>query len=245
MPPTLILASESPRRRDLLSAITPDFVVRPSGAEDAGDAREPPEPFPPLYLAPGSQVPAEDNPALWAWRKARTVADQAMDIPDAVIVAADTIVVVDSTVLNKPLDAAEARAMLRRLAGRTHFVVTGWVLLRVNGRQTTDDRRQAAPTNFGRQDFHGYQVSTVEMRELTDEVIDWYVGTGEPLDKAGAYALQGQGGALVRSVDGCRTNVVGLPVCRLRLLLASAGLPIVLRPDWNMGCVGFYCRDTV
>lgn len=202
--PDLVLASGSPRRRELLGRFGVPFRIVATDAEEQEHA-------PPAIVAmlPSAPLPLHDHPTLRAWRKA-----DAASAGGGVILAADTIVVLDGDVLNKPEDAAHARGMLRRLAGRDHTVYTGMALL---------DTRDG-----------GLQVALVESRvsvaPLTDQEIDDYVATGEPLDKAGAYGIQGVGGRLVRAVHGSYTNVVGLPVVTAGALLASAGLPVAADP---------------
>jgi septum formation protein len=237
----VILASESPRREALLRGLLPNFVVRASRAEEENNFLLPDRDFPTLKLPPGYAVTPEQNPMLWAWRKAMAVSDIAREQGNVLIIGADTIVVLDDEVLGKPGDAATARAMLRRLARRAHLVVTGWVVVRAY--RTRPATGQASPQDIftGILKF-GYVTSTVNMADYSENVIDWYVGTREPLDKAGAYAVQGQGANLVRAVEGCFTNVVGLPVCQIRQVLFAAGIPLQAQPDWNMGCQGPYCQ---
>lgn len=139
-----------------------------------------------------------------AEEKARTVAARH---PDAWVLAADTTVALGSQLLGKPGDAAEARDMLGRLSGRTHEVFTG---IAVAGRARAS---QVVRTQ-------------VTFRALSAEEIAWYAGTGEPLDKAGAYAIQGKGGFLVASVEGSPTNVIGLPLGETLALLQEAGFPL-------------------
>lgn len=120
---------------------------------------------------------------------------------DDIVVSADTIVVLDGHLLGKPTDDAHAAAMLRQLSGRTHEVMTG-VAVHTGGQRTSLVER-----------------TVVHFAELTDADIAWYVGTGEPADKAGAYGMQGRGGAFVTSIEGSYDNVIGLPRHRLRPLL--------------------------
>ncbi|MGD8267377.1 MAG: Maf family protein [Desulfobacterales bacterium] len=128
--------------------------------------------------------------------------------PDSWVLGADTIVAVDARMLGKPKSAQEARIMLRRLSGKTHHVFTGFCLCR---RRTA---RRVADT-----------VRTeVTFKSLTDQEIDWYINTGEPFDKAGAYAIQGLGTFLVRRINGSYTNVVGLPVCEVVEILIREGV---------------------
>lgn len=207
--PSLILASASPRRRDLLGYLGVTFTALATDAEEQ-------EFYPPADLAarlPPAPVPAHFHPTLLAWRKATAAC---REVPDSVIIGADTIVVLDGDVLNKPIDANEAYGMLRRLAGRVHTVYTGVTL--IDGRR--DNRVQFA-----------IEHSEVEIAPLDDETIHAYVATGEPLDKAGAYGIQGLGGRLVRSVQGSYTNVVGLPLAVIHKLLAEAGFSQLIPPS--------------
>ncbi len=184
----LVLASASPRRRELLGSLGLGFSI------DPGEAEEPrPEPG--------------EAPADYALRAARAKAlPVAAAHPEAVILAADTIVVLDQDILGKPRDAADACAMLARLSGRIHQVVTGCCLVRPQGGEKC------------------FAVSSdVTMRRSHQAELAAYAATGEPLDKAGAYAIQGLGGFLVRRVEGSYTNVVGLPLSRvLEVLLEWA-----------------------
>jgi septum formation protein len=190
----LILASASPRRRELLARLGLPFDVWPSGIEET--------------LAPG--IPAPVLAMALARAKARDVADRlrVAGSEAALILGADTLVVLDGHPLGKPATRDEARTMLRALRGRSHEVVTAVVLLDVPG------GRETAET----------VVSQVLMRPCDDFEIDAYVATGEPDDKAGAYAVQGAGGHLVSRVEGCYTNVVGLPLGTTARLLRAFGL---------------------
>ena len=191
----LILASQSPRRRELLGLMGfSDFIVRPARGEERADPG----------LAPDRLVETLSR------QKAREVAAGAG--PDDVIVAADTVVAADGRILGKPRDEADARAMLTLLSGRTHAVYTGFTVRR-GGREVT-----------------GHETTEVVFRPLTGEEIDAYVATGEPMDKAGAYGIQGRGCVLVERICGDYFNVMGLPVCRLAGVLRSFGLD-PLRPE--------------
>lgn len=179
----LVLASASPRRAELLHAAGYAFDVRPSGVAE--------------WPYPGG------DPAGYAEALARAKAGGDADA-DHPVVAADTIVVLDGAVLGKPADARDAAAMLRRLSGRTHEVITGVAV-----------RRDGAIRS-------GAARTRVTFRPLTEADIDDYVRTGEPLDKAGAYAIQGAAGAFVTGLDGDADTVVGLSLSLMRRLLASA-----------------------
>lgn len=186
-----VLASSSPARADLLRQIGLRFDVVPSGiAEDIG---------------PGDDL-AKDIEAL-ALAKARHVTRTERD---AVVIAADTVIMLDGVVLGKPADAEDARGMLRRMSGRWHRVISGLAVL------DAASGREAAC----------HEVTHVRMTKLTPEIIDKYVSTGEPLGKAGAYAIQGRGALLVDRIVGCYFNVVGLPIARLRDLFARVGVGV-------------------
>lgn len=204
--PRLVLASASPRRHELLAALGAAFRVIATDAEEA-DLVEPPAVSAGL---PGLAVPPRHHPTLLAWRKAHAAAAQA---PDAVVLGADTIVVLDGEVLNKPADGAHARAMLRSLAGRTHCVHTGLCVIVPAGEGERPGRTLL-------------DVATAEVtfRAVDDAEIAAYVATGEPLDKAGAYGVQGLGGTLVRGVRGSYTAVVGFPLVLAHSLLTAAGV---------------------
>ncbi len=179
----LVLASSSPRRRDLLSGLGLPFEVIPSGIDEPVDP---------------SGDPVTQATALAA-AKAQEVAGRA---PGRTIVAADTMVVSEGRILGKPDDNAHAAQMLRELRGREHTVVTG---LTVN--QMTASRATA-----------------VRMRDYSDAEIDAYVATGDPMDKAGSYAIQHPTFRPVASIDGCYCNVVGLPLGLLASLLNQGAL---------------------
>ncbi|MFN7943186.1 MAG: Maf family protein [Thermoanaerobaculia bacterium] len=190
MPPRLVLASGSPRRRELLAALGLEFEVRPADADETPRAGE----------APRALV--ERLAEAKARRRALT---------GELVLAADTIVVVDGAILNKPVDAAEARAMLARIAGREHVVWTGVALF--------DPERGRLALRSER--------SRVRMAALAAEDIAWYVDTGEPLDKAGAYAIQGIGALFVEAVEGNYGNVVGLPLPVVRALFSDLGYELL------------------
>jgi septum formation protein len=189
----VVLASASPRRRELLGRIVADFVVEPADIDERLDG-----------------PPTPDAVARLALRKARAVAaGRRRDV----VVGADTVVVVDGEALGKPRDAADARAMLRRLRGRHHDVITGV------GVVDAASAREAADA----------AVSRVLMADYADDVIEAYVATGEPFDKAGAYAIQGAGGRLVAGWEGSFSNIVGLPLEPTRRLLEAFG--VAVSPD--------------
>lgn len=187
-PGRLVLASGSPRRRELLRAIWGEFAVIPSEIEET--------------LEPGPIAEAVVGLAL---RKGRAVAGR---VEAAVVLAADTVVVIDGVVLGKPSGPEEAREMLVRLRGRQHEVVTGVAVV------AAGIAREASTT----------AVSRVLMAAYPDATIEAYVASGSPFDKAGGYAIQDLNGALVDGVVGSYTNVVGLPVEATRRLLEGFGV---------------------
>jgi septum formation protein len=181
----VILASSSPRRRELLTLIGLRHEVRPADVDET--------------LLPG------EIPWVYAERLARAKA-QASAAPGSVSIGSDTIVVVDGDVLGKPRDEADAAAMLRRLSGRLHTVMTA-VAVAYDGAVTSD-----------------VVTVGVNFRTLRDDEIAGYIRTGEPMDKAGAYGIQGFGATIVDGVDGDYFAVMGLPVNRMVRLLESLGL---------------------
>lgn len=206
--PQLILASASPRRRELLAYLGVTFEVR------ANDGEDQPLPPPPALRdqLPPLTIPADQHPTLLAWRKACVAAEDA----ERPVLAADTIVVLDGEVLGKPKDAEHARRMLGRLSGRTHQVLTGVVVL-----------DPARPELL----LHELTSALVQIASLSEEQIAAYVATGEPLDKAGSYGIQGLGGSLVQGVEGSYTAVVGLPLVATERLLRAADIAIPVAAD--------------
>ena len=182
-----MLASASPRRRQLLEQLGLTFSVHPADIDESVRPGE----------APAAYV------ARLAAEKAAAVA-VAVAGPGLVVLAADTTVDLEGEIFGKPGDGLEAAAMLRRLSGRTHLVHTG---VAVNAEVFV-------------------VRSEVRLIELTERAIEWYVGTGEPLDKAGAYAIQGAGGAFVAAINGSFSGVVGLPLVETLAALRRAGVAL-------------------
>ena len=152
-------------------------------------------------------APSATTVAALALAKARAVAAR---VTDGVVLGADTVVVIDGVALGKPVDAEDARAMLRRLRGRGHDVITGVAVVQAGtGRSETTA-----------------VVTRVVMVDVAEDVIDGYVASGEPLDKAGAYAIQGRGAALVAGFVGSYSNVVGLPLAETTRLLRGFGVEV-------------------
>ena len=184
----LILASQSPRRQELLGLITPDFSVCPADIDEALDG----------------SADLADEVARLAAGKARAVADL---YPQAAVVGSDTLVVLDGRALGKPADAQDACRMLGLLSGRTHEVMTGLALYVPGQGMRTDT-----------------VVTRVRFADLSDEEIASYVASGEPMDKAGAYGIQGLGARFIEGIAGDYYSVMGLPVRRLYALMRQMDL---------------------
>ncbi|HEX9893622.1 MAG TPA: Maf family protein [Gemmatimonadales bacterium] len=180
----IVLASQSPRRRQLLEMLGLTVIVSPTQVQEVRLPRE--------------------TPSAYAGRLAR---DKARAVPGALVLGADTIVVIDGEVLEKPVDADDALRMLRRLQGRRHEVITSVCLL-------------ADGDSYEAQD-----ATVVQFLPADDATLRAYIATGEPLDKAGAYGIQGYGAALVERVEGDFFGVMGLPLRLVLELLARAGKP--------------------
>lgn len=189
----VILASQSPRRRELLSLIGIEHEVQPADIDET--------PWP-------SERPVPHTERL-ARAKAQVVAAR---VPEALVIAADTIVVIDGAILGKPTDIPDARAMLRRLSGRTHEVCT------------------AMAVALG-DEVHSHVVTVpVRFRALDDETISRYVNTGEPMDKAGAYGIQGYGATIVEHIEGDYFAVMGLSLVTIVQLAEKMGVTYQFGP---------------
>jgi septum formation protein len=175
-----ILASESPRRREILKSAGLSFKIVPAHVNE--------------------KLLAGENPQQHVKRLAR---DKAMVIarkyPEAWVLGADTIVVIDGIILGKPKNKTQAKEMLKRLSGREHKVFTGFSITRIASKV-----------------FHTKVVkSAVKFKTITPEELDWYIACDEPYDKAGGYAIQGKGSYFIQSIRGSYTNVIGLPLCEV------------------------------
>lgn len=184
----LILASQSPRRRELLGLITKDFLVRVADIDETMD----------------SSRPASEEVARVSRKKAMAVAREKGDV----VVAADTIVVCGGEILGKPKDEADAFRMLSMLSGRDHQVMTGMTVVR-------DDEIHTCT-----------EITDIHFRKLLPEEIRAYIATGEPMDKAGSYGIQGGAALFATQLHGDYYNVMGLPVCRLAMTLRKMGIPV-------------------
>lgn len=176
----IILASQSPRRKELLKLLGHPFTVQVASVDETME-----------------DLPVEQAVAALSRRKATAIEAG----KDRIVIGADTVVVLEKTVLGKPKDEEEAARMLRSLSGRTHQVMTGVCVMR------------------GTQVLTHTEITQVKFRVLTEAEIRDYVATKEPMDKAGAYGIQGGAARFVESIVGDYYNVVGLPVCRLGLML--------------------------
>lgn len=194
----IVLASASPRRKELLEAAGVVFQIVPSRAEEVQGTEDSPE-----------QV-ARVN----AQRKAREVAPR---VEAEFVIGADTIVVVDGAVLGKPADRAEAARMIQRLQGREHAVLTGVAVLHVPTREMADT----------------VERTTVRFGPLSDVAQVAYMATFDPLDKAGAYVIQGPGALVIEAVAGCYYNVVGLPLNALERLFLGFGRSLLCDPAFR------------
>lgn len=191
----IYLASRSPRRRELLTqiGIAFDTVLFRDGERADPETDETPLPGEPAltYVERVARAKAEHGGRIIGWRK----------LPPRPVLSADTTLEFDGEIIGKPLDAADATAILRRLSGRTHRVLTG-----------------VAVNHLGSTEFM-LSSSEVRFRELSDEEIRHYVMSGEPMDKAGAYGIQGRAGVFVEYIAGSYTGIMGLPVCETEQLL--------------------------
>ena len=182
----LILASASPRRKELLRAVGLTFKIRPADVDETGLPDE----------SPRAHVRRLSG------KKAAVIARQ---YPKALVLGADTIVVIDGQILGKPRDQKQARVMLRQLSNRRHNVFTGFTIA-------------CGQTGVVKT---GVVQSAVHFKEICPEEMDWYVNSREPYDKAGGYAAQGMGASFIRSIRGSYTNVIGLPLCEVVEALKS------------------------
>lgn len=200
---TLVLASGSPRRRDLLDQLGLRFDVRPPDVDE-------------------SVRPGEDGPT-YVERLARAKAT-ALVRPGEVVLAADTTVDLDGDLLGKPGSPPEARRLLERLSGRTHAVHTGVAVARPAAHAATT---AADTATTGTEVVSSVATTRVTFAELADHWLDWYVATDEPYDKAGGYAVQGAAGLFVTRIEGSPSNVVGLPLDLVADLLAETGADLL------------------
>ncbi len=191
----LVLASASPRRQELLRHAGISFVVQPADIDETPLPREHPREC-------VERLAREKALSVWTRR------------PHDIVLGADTIVVIDGSILNKPIDLEDAARMLSLLSGRTHQVITGVCLVSPVVCSTQDENPQISVAS---------ETTLVTMTALSDEEIGEYISTGEPMDKAGAYAIQGRASRWIPRIEGDYTNVVGLPVALVYRLLRKEG----------------------
>lgn len=195
-----ILASESPRRREILKLLTDDFVTMTSKFDE-------------------SIVPFKNDEAEYVieisrgkvFSAAKKLNDSKMNEKDSIIIGCDTVVSLNGTVFGKPKDQNDAFGILKTLSGNIHNVYSGITLMDLKKGNITSD----------------YEVTKVKFRSLCDEEIINYIKTGEPMDKAGAYAIQGMGSIFVQRIDGCFFNVMGLPIYKLNFMLRGMGVNLL------------------
>lgn len=190
----IVLASNSPRRKELLRQIGLEFTADPADLDE-------------------SALP-DERPGDYAVRVAREKAAVASKRSrDAIVIAADTIVVLDGMILGKPADIADAERMLGLLSGRMHEVATGLVVRDSSTGRTAE----------------GLSVTRVWFRDMSSEEISAYAATREPMDKAGAYGIQEKGAVFIDRIEGCYFNVVGLPISMLYIMLKGFGIDPLLK----------------
>ena len=220
----LVLASASPRRQDLLHSARISFTVQPANVDETPHAGESPREC-------AERLAREKALAVWRMRQ------------QDVVLGADTIVVVDETILGKPADASDAMRMLRLLSGRVHQVITGVCLVKSIADQYASGANQdyavsmpCPERSFSEQSFEivrtenrelrtASEITLVTMNKLSDDEIREYVETGEPMDKAGAYAIQGIASRWIPRIEGDYANVVGLPVALVYRMLRQKSVP--------------------
>lgn len=188
----IILASSSPRRRELLKILIGDnFEIRTSGYEEDNSL----------------DLPPKDLVLFHSLEKGRDVADK---LPEGIVISADTIVVFENKVLGKPETAEKAKEMLDKINGQWVEIITGLAVIDIASKK----------------EFQHPEVAKIKIKQMSEQEIDGYIKTGEPLDKAGAFAVQGKGAVLIEKTDGDFYSVVGLPLFELNKLLAQAGVNI-------------------
>ena len=187
----IILASASPRRRELLEGLGLKLTIRPALGEE--------------HPEPG--IPGGETAKRLSRAKCLEIAADADE--NAVVIAADTVVCLDDEILGKPADEEDAARMLKALSGRDHRVFTGVTVAR-GGRVLSD-----------------YEETAVHFRPLSEREIEAYIATGEPMDKAGAYGIQGRASLFVRGIEGDYFNVMGLPLCKLGEMLKEIGVELI------------------
>lgn len=194
----IILASNSPRRKELLSQIGLNFEITPSDFEENS-----------------VDMPPEELVQHFAYMKAKDIFDKLKQSKeqqeDTLIIGSDTIVYLDNIIMGKPQNEQEAFSMLKRLSDKAHYVMSGLSVFQLSsGKSITE-----------------YEVTRVKIKSLSDKEILNYIRTGEPMDKAGSYAIQGIGSIFVEGIEGCYFNVMGLPIFRLCRIFEHFGVAML------------------
>ncbi len=204
----IILASQSPRRKELLEQIGLEFEICPAKGEEIITKTIPEEVVMELSKQKAEEVAAMVSSYGESHKEITTPSD-------ILVIGADTVVAYDGRILGKPKDEADAKAMLTMLSGNTHSVFTGVTLVLI------DKSGRAGELVF-------YEKTDVKMHTMTEEEIDRYIATGEPMDKAGSYGIQGKCAIYIEKIDGDYNNVVGLPITRIYQELKKIGIDIYL-----------------
>ena len=180
----IILASASPRRKELMGYIVPRFEIIPADVDET---------LP-------KEIPAEKSAEFLAVKKAEHISAQ---YPESIVIGSDTVVIVDGEILGKPADEADAYRMLKKLSGKVHTVITGVCISKGEKKKSFSE------------------ATRVEFYPLSEEEIRGYIATGDPMDKAGAYGIQGEGCVLIKGIEGDFFTVMGLPAAKLKRELAE------------------------
>lgn len=204
----IILASQSPRRKELLEQIGLEFEICPAKGEEIITKTLPEEVVMELSKQKAEEVAAMVSSFGESHKEITTPSD-------ILVIGADTVVAYNGEILGKPVDEADAKRMLTMLAGNTHSVFTGVTLVFI------DKSGRAGEMVF-------YEKTDVKMHSMTEEEIDRYIATGEPMDKAGSYGIQGKCAIYIEKIDGDYNNVVGLPIARIYQVLKNIGIDMYL-----------------
>ena len=191
----IVLASQSPRRSELLKQLGLNFQIKTANIDESNSMG----------------LKAAELVQYLAFEKARAIAEDSSLDRGSIVIGADTVVVKEGTILGKPRDKQDAFNMLKGLSGSWHEVMTGVAVIDVN--------------SFKYDKI--VEITRVKMKELKDETINAYINSGEPLDKAGAYGIQGLGAVLIDRIEGCYFNVVGLPISKLSDILKNYGVYVL------------------
>lgn len=191
----IVLASQSPRRSELLKQLGLNFVIKTSDVDESNSMG----------------LKASELVKYLAFEKAKVIAEDSSLNRETIVIGADTVVVKEGAILGKPRDREDAFNMLKSLSGSWHEVMTGVAVIDIN--------------SFRYDKI--IETTRVKMKELNDETINAYIDSGEPLDKAGAYGIQGLGAVLIDRIEGCYFNVVGLPISKLCDTLRSYGVYVL------------------